>query len=521
MSSFSDASTSASAVGSSTTEIEKKMGDVKIKDVFEWIRLEEERLTSQPPSMWDEVVEPNYEGKSLIFLEQFQKMHLSWTCRESEPDNTYIGSTRSANGVLVVHGAVENGDLPLLRALGYFNTNFNIQDEDNNRLTPLGSAIQLLNSYSDLSSIPVAPSGGKIGLPIIEWLLSRGVDTNISDKNGFSPLRLAVANSYHVNKKTTKDQKVWIDLCKLLLLHGANPKDLKHCSCDKMQAILTAYAKELSTSKTARPTPLCPCGKNVPVSECHGSVDGMSLHPKRYCFCKSKKLYGNCCLPRRFYYRESLTQEFKPLKAIYEVAEKAMAKHWREIVKKLTDKGIADEDIRKMNFIMGGIQESKEGIIALVEENKDLFDPCFRWCLTHKNNDFLYGRPWRLETTPVSKEEAVRRMEVWNGMVDEYIQDVSIADIRAGHTIERLNKISLQGAALWKNCGYCVNIEDTPSTFLFCSKCKMVCYCSAECQRTDWKFKHNKLCGENSQEETTPSCRAMGLVYNAAKALAV
>lgn len=39
----------------------------------------------------------------------------------------------------------------------------------------------------------------------------------------------------------------------------------------------------------------------------------------------------------------------------------------------------------------------------------------------------------------------------------------------------------------------CIHCFEIPKKKLFCSKCKRTCYCSAECQKSDWK-NHKKIC---------------------------
>ena len=44
-----------------------------------------------------------------------------------------------------------------------------------------------------------------------------------------------------------------------------------------------------------------------------------------------------------------------------------------------------------------------------------------------------------------------------------------------------------------KNRILCLKCFEIPKKRLFCSKCMRVCYCSAECQKSDWK-EHKKIC---------------------------
>jgi hypothetical protein len=40
----------------------------------------------------------------------------------------------------------------------------------------------------------------------------------------------------------------------------------------------------------------------------------------------------------------------------------------------------------------------------------------------------------------------------------------------------------------------CLNTETVGAKFSKCSKCRMACYCSRECQGSDWKARHRKVC---------------------------
>jgi len=40
----------------------------------------------------------------------------------------------------------------------------------------------------------------------------------------------------------------------------------------------------------------------------------------------------------------------------------------------------------------------------------------------------------------------------------------------------------------------CDKIETPNNKFKFCSICKVACYCSVECQKSDWKAGHKQLC---------------------------
>lgn len=60
--------------------------------------------------------------------------------------------------------------------------------------------------------------------------------------------------------------------------------------------------------------------------QCHGSEDGVPMHPRMPCGCKkSGKMYRDCCFKRKHYWRETLTDYNPPPTFIdHPVAAKAM-----------------------------------------------------------------------------------------------------------------------------------------------------------------------------------------------------
>jgi hypothetical protein len=113
---------------------------------------------------------------------------------------------------------------------------------------------------------------------------------------------------------------------------GADCSDLTFCLDASIAADLLGHFQ--STASFQHPI-LCPCGADIPVtqvlaplpnlplylclcfcdafSQCHGSEDGVPMHPRMPCGCrKSGMIYGNCCLKRKYYLRETLTTYIPP-----------------------------------------------------------------------------------------------------------------------------------------------------------------------------------------------------------------
>ena len=328
-----------------------------------------------------------------------------------------------------------------------------------------------------------------------------------------------------------KNLPIDLNLCKLLLLHGANPRDIDYCDDAGIKDTLKAYVRELREKKVPRPPQLCPCGKNVPLSECHGSKRGVPVHPRMLCLCRSGKIYKKCCLKRRYYYRESLTETIPPpmimdTKSCPSTTELFM-KHMERERKKMIAQGLTEEEIGNTKIFPGGAEGYRESQKKMISDLLDLpfvvGDPrvckCLRWVVANPDprNDFMWARPWRKNGHfQISKTECKIRQKEWNGWVDAYIAiKDTFSDPRSALEIEKLMKVSWSGAALWKWCSYseCGRKEESLDTFKFCSKCQIVAYCSKDCQASHWKD-HKKECGKFHTEHMLPFQIAMDTLFS-------
>ena len=59
---------------------------------------------------------------------------------------------------------------------------------------------------------------------------------------------------------------------------------------------------------------------------------------------------------------------------------------------------------------------------------------------------------------------------------------------------DKPNKIGMLTFSLKKYCGNCSKIPDESMKFAICSRCRMISYCSIECQKDHWKSKHKVEC---------------------------
>jgi hypothetical protein len=324
----------------------------------------------------------------------------------------------------------------------------------------------------------------------------------------------------------TKNLPIDLDLCKLLLLHGANSSDIDKCFDAGIRDTLKAYVRELREKNVSRPPRLCPCGRNVLVGECHGAKEGVPAHPRMLCLCRSGRIYAKCCLKRRYYYRETLTEAIPPPKILDASCTSTQVLHkYLDMQKEmLAAQGLTDEEIGKSKVFPESLTEyQKRTVQMLLNMPPVVADPrvckCFRWIAAHPDprNDFGWARPWRTNGHfLISKNECKIRQTEWNGWVDAYIAvKDTFDDPRSASEIEKLMKVSWSGAALWKRCSnpVCGREEDSPDTFKTCSKCQIVVYCGKDCQTSHWKH-HKRECGEHGTEHMLPFQAAMEALFS-------
>lgn len=286
-----------------------------------------------------------------------------------------------------------------------------------------------------------------------------------------------------------------------MLDYGGDPSTLTQCSDPSIQRALQVYHAVRTKKNTGNLPILCPCGHDVPIELCHGIEEGVPLHDRQHCFCRSGKKYAKCCKKRRYYYRESIEKEIPP--SIY-----------------ITDRGTLDamlEQIRQPDFIkqydgdkpiftsmeikvMAKFMQDTCYSTAndMIKSGDTRIDHCFQWILKHPKNDFYYARLWRKPGSassdfPIDKVELTLRSNQWNSWVDEYISKKDSfywMKKRSDVEIAQLNKVSWRGTALFRPCGNRSHSgggckkqqEETLNDFKMCSKCMITAYCSQVCR---------------------------------------
>jgi hypothetical protein len=479
----------------------------------EWFAREEEGrvLAHPPPPLWDENIEERFIGKSIVFLPMFQKMQKAWNSGEGAPNTTFMSPCMT-----VAHTAATTGDIPMLRALGRFDADYNVASNPQHA-TPLFLILRIRHHYGGaMDKTPLSVCGSRPDAETLEWILSRGGDANICCTDGTSPLELAL---------TTRP--VEMDICELLLLHGAVPQEGVWEKCPDLVARkkLKEFVVSLQANHISRPRLLCPCGNNVAVELCHGSERGVPVHPRMLCPCKSVKLYKKCCFKRRHFFREGLTANYPPPRYSHKDSHQFITQDNHVLMLKFLAEGRTAE---AMSNIIKGRKATDSEISEMSQLHRDVFsgvadacddprlDPCFKWCIKHPDNDFDFARSWRRGgKMRISKHEGQLRRDEWNSWVDEYISKRERGEIvevdnndhhRDAEEIVRLNKVSWSGGAMLRKCGngQCSEVETRESEFRGCSACGIVMYHHKSCQKAHWK-EHKLECGKSHTEYVLPS----------------
>jgi hypothetical protein len=481
---------------------------------------EEERVRIKgPPPLWDENLPPGCttdglcETSSYIFSLDFKKIEKAVS--EGVPLKNISISTATPIQVNIVTFAVTYGDLPLLRFCGRFDADFEIKQEIfGESVTPLG---QLL-LFMDTGCVPI----GQRQYDGFRWMITRGVNPN-GDGGTMSHGSRTMLTVFQKSASLATTPAM-MDLCKLMVDYGADIASLRSSPrkpYDNIVRELEAYAAARTAANTAMPPVLCPCGNDVAVSECHGAKDGVPLHPRQYCGCKSGKVYAKCCFKRRYFYRETL-KTYLPPPRILAAGDSAgfMYKQLQRRETELLESGMSKEELGKMKLVdmlMPGVEHTADslnamqqrGMLQIAQDMADV-DPCFKYAIG--KCEFHYARPWKSNgMLKISKHEGEKRRDEWNADVDEYIaKKTSLGDTRSDEDIARQCKVDANGAALWKRCTYpaCPIQETTPGQFKSCAKCRIVHYCGQNCQREHWPT-HKKECGQDHTEHFLPSQRAL------------
>jgi hypothetical protein len=105
----------------------------------------------------------------------------------------------------------------------------------------------------------------------------------------------------------------------------------------------------------------------------------------------------------------------------------------------------------------------------------DRIDNCFMWTDLH----------WRF-----TKVELLQRTKEWNEALEKYCDDMGLTGAEREAVVQ---KHTANPCAPCSN-PTCNNRETEPKEFKNCSRCKLVAYCSRDCQKKDWKAQHKSTC---------------------------
>jgi hypothetical protein len=108
----------------------------------------------------------------------------------------------------------------------------------------------------------------------------------------------------------------------------------------------------------------------------------------------------------------------------------------------------------------------------------DRLDNYFMWTDLH----------WRLD-----KVELLQRTKEWNEGLEKYCDDMRLTGAEREAVVQ---KHAANPCAPCANPS-CNKWETEPKDFKTCSRCKLVAYCSRDCQKIDWKAQHKSACDLN------------------------
>ncbi|KAH9928402.1 uncharacterized protein B0H18DRAFT_1001147, partial [Fomitopsis serialis] len=248
----------------------------------------------------------------------------------------------------------------------------------------------------------------------------------------------------------------------------------------------------------SRPPRRCPCWSGKLLSQCHES--GYHPYPSDFpCVCGMSKTYAKCCEHRNFEILEKWDVERKRLTVLRRVVD---------------DNSITYQNpfsvLRAVTEIKEGDMEEEKRLVEMAIKLNDTMseqkaDPAFRHVLSKY---LVLPRPMNKRYT---KNLVKTLSDNWNAAVDEYI--ALGTDSRSVLEIEQAAKFDSDFGPMWKSCEApgCTAIERPGVKMKCCSGCKTTYYCSAKCQKTDWK-KHKAECKEDSQY---PQALRSQVIYSA------
>jgi hypothetical protein len=115
----------------------------------------------------------------------------------------------------------------------------------------------------------------------------------------------------------------------------------------------------------------------------------------------------------------------------------------------------------------------------------DMDPDVYAGCMERIDNEFYWSDVhWGLE-----KAELLTRVKEWNEALCKFCDDRGLTGS------ERQSAIEMHQATPYAPCGNprCNKVETKVKEYLKCSRCKMIAFCSRECQRDAWTI-HKKSC---------------------------
>ncbi|GJE99459.1 zf-MYND domain-containing protein [Phanerochaete sordida] len=412
-----------------------------------------------------------------------------------------IDKFNSADKRSTLHLAAKEADIPL--AYECIRIGTAISHKDAYGITALLLACMTIRSTKVIKEIvrvsgrppPDSPGGRALSdqflddevsrlLRIATLLVEQHADVNVS-ADGETPLGVAAEAS------------CW-PLVELLLRHGARPLAAGTPGAPLFRSAnqRSRYNALVRTTQVSTPRPArrCPCWSGALLADCHAART-QPYPPSFLCRCGRNRTYERCCMRREFTLEERWSAEDDWLQPV----------DVRHIPLPPGDDAFRagfDKNQEMMNAAMqvpgflGAFQERMAGFWQTMFSDlpPDVMDPAFLYALGKV--DFAP----RLWGGNLSKVEAKKRMDEWNGAIDKYIARGT--DSRDRFTIELMSKIGMNGGALHKECDCCFKVEnrDFVGKLRCCSSCKIAVYCSSECQVRDWP-RHKAECKTKSRKE--------------------
>jgi hypothetical protein len=257
----------------------------------------------------------------------------------------------------------------------------------------------------------------------------------------------------------------------------------------------------------------CRCGSRLPWNQCHGApIPGQSNFciradeghpmwrhsPKARCPCHltNKEHYKCCWFTSTPFYKDDTSG------GIVKVLKIPFSRPMKQTLHKLQHMRISeimDSDpsitqgttLDEYRTIQSDLIRS-EGLSMFSDFNgsqsgvKDWDPMVYAGVVDRMDDSFMWtDLHWRL-----TKVELLQRTKEWNEALEKYCDNIGLTGAEREAIVQKHTA---------NPCGPCANPscdnwEIEPKKFQICSRCKLVAYCSRDCQRKDWKAQHKAAC---------------------------